>query len=720
MIFLKGEQTKAIKQSIATLKQLDKMLAVLVSSKVEQVGNVKNCYDSLRLGDVTKVLEQIDIENINVDKDGIRVAALKKAGITNIAKLSRYSKMQLKGIGGIGDAMANKIVNNAELIKRNALKKIFVPLTADKSNHNMQKIIESLDYLIFYKDILDAAEKLYIENHDVLYDAIQATAVKTSNMKWLFASGKNKEKASLAEEQLYTMLRSGLGTDTMSLVDKYNAVSYSQAKAFDNFTANSAPFYAMLEVVLGSDYVSGEGQINNLLPAELLQSIEDYKLDLSLLKANLRRYQEFGTKYILHQKKVLLGDEMGLGKTMQAIASFCHLKAQGKKHFLVICPLSVVVNWQREIVDNSQLETIEVYGEGRDEEMLQWAEEGGVAVTTFETLNKVPVPDNINIDMVVVDEAHYIKNPEAQRTKSVLGACKLSERILFMSGTPLENKVEEMQFLISCLQPEISKMTRNMKQLAHAEKFRQAIAPVYLRRVREDVLKELPELIEKMQWCLMGDEEGKKYKESLLSKNFMMVRQVSWNVDNEKILESSKAKRLLEICDEAKESGRKILIFSYFRDTLNKVSTLLGDRTVGIIDGSIDSGVRQSMIDKLKDAPSGSVLVCQIQAGGVGLNIQAASVVIFCEPQIKPSLEMQAIARAYRMGQANSVIVHRLLIKNSVDERVMTMLNHKNKLFDNFADESVIGDMDAKINESEVMNSIVDEEIKRLGLDKIG
>ena len=184
----------------------------------------------------------------------------------------------------------------------------------------------------------------------------------------------------------------------------------------------------------------------------------------------------------------------------------------------------------------------------------------------------------------------------------------------------------------------------------------------------------------------------------------------------------------MEIWEEAKEGGRKLIIFSFFKDVLYKVSGLLGDYCVGVIDGRISSEERQKMIDELKTAKDGSALVAQIQAGGVGLNIQAASVVVFCEPQIKPSLETQAVARAYRMGQSRSVLVHRLLIQDSVDERVMEILHTKGELFEQFADESVIGRMDiqanegnegageAGVSEKKLMTKIMEQEKKRLGI----
>ncbi len=111
----------------------------------------------------------------------------------------------------------------------------------------------------------------------------------------------------------------------------------------------------------------------------------------------------------------------------------------------------------------------------------------------------------------------------------------------------------------------------------------------------------------------------------------------------------------------------------------------------GPINGSIPASKRQQIVDDFTNAPDGAVLVSQVTAGGTGLNIQAASVVVFCEPQIKPSMETQAISRAYRMGQARSVLVYRLLCTGTVDENIVSMLRDKQEIFDNFADESVVG-----------------------------
>jgi SNF2 family DNA or RNA helicase len=287
-----------------------------------------------------------------------------------------------------------------------------------------------------------------------------------------------------------------------------------------------------------------------------------------------------------------------------------------------------------------------------------------------------------------------------------------AERVLFMTGTPLENRVDEMCFLVSCLRPDIAGEIKRMKYLSAAPQFREKLAPVYLRRSRESVLAELPELIEKEQWCELGHEEWRQYALSVGAENFMAMRQVSWDVEPK---DSSKARRLLELCNDAKEDGRKVIVFSFFRETIRAVQTLLGQRALEPITGSVSPARRQEIVDEFTRAQDGAVLICQVQAGGTGLNIQAASVVIFCEPQLKPSLENQAISRAYRMGQLRSVLVHRLLCENTVDERILELLREKQEVFDSFAAESAAGSESIRTEKS-ISAAIIQMEKERLAL----
>lgn len=293
--------------------------------------------------------------------------------------------------------------------------------------------------------------------------------------------------------------------------------------------------------------------------------------------------------------------------------------------------------------------------------------------------------------------------------------CERAERMLFMTGTALENKPEEMVALIHILRPDIALRIQHMLALTAAPQFREAVAPVYYRRKREDVLTELPELIESEEWCTLGQAEKDIYEQAVFGKNFAEIRRVSWNAEN--IKDSCKAKRLIELIEEAESEKRKVIIFSFFLDTIRKVVQLLGDRCMNPINGSVSPQRRQEIIDDFDKAPAGAVLAAQIQSGGTGLNIQSASVIILCEPQLKPSIENQAISRAYRMGQTRNVLVYRLLCENSIDERIMDILKDKQEKFDAFADKSVAAAESIKMDDHTIGN-IIEEEIERIKAEK--
>ena len=193
--------------------------------------------------------------------------------------------------------------------------------------------------------------------------------------------------------------------------------------------------------------------------------------------------------------------------------------------------------------------------------------------------------------------------------------------------------------------------------------------------------------------------------------NFMGMRRVSFL--QEDLSTSSKAVRLSELCEQAMDEGRKVVIYSYFRETIAKVIALLGEVVTGSITGSTPVEARQDLIDRFTDAPGGAVLVCQVQAGGTGLNIQAAGIVIFCEPQIKPSLTWQALSRVYRMGQVQNVLVYHLLCENTVDEAVREILARKEEEFDLFAQESSIADAADGLTEKEWIADIVEAERRK-------
>ena len=321
------------------------------------------------------------------------------------------------------------------------------------------------------------------------------------------------------------------------------------------------------------------------------------------------------------------------------------------------------------------------------------------------------IDNHMQLALLVIDEAHYIKNPDAKRTKYIRMLDNESERILMMTGTPLENRVDEMCSLIDFVRPDLSPEVRKSAYMSHVPEFRRMLAPIYLRRLREQVLEELPAMEEKQEWCGMTDADCVSYIDCLSQHSFAGMRRVSFLQDD--LSTSSKAIRLRELCQEAGAEGRKILIYSFFRETVMKVSELMKNSCIGVITGNTEVAKRQALIDRFTDEPDGSVLVCQVQAGGTGLNMQTASVVIFCEPQIKPSLTNQALSRVYRMGQVRNVLVYHLLCENTVDEAMVRLLESKQQEFDAYAEESVMAEATENLMDGEWIQSFIVEENKR-------
>jgi SNF2 family DNA or RNA helicase len=496
------------------------------------------------------------------------------------------------------------------------------------------------------------------------------------------------------------------------------------ARLWSDYLARPVTYNGLLIEVGGLDPVKEAGQ--GFLPAEIAEQVRVFPLDQSRLKTSLRGYQAFGAKFALVQERVILGDEMGLGKTMQSLAAMCHLAAKGATHFLVVCPASVVVNWTREVERHTLLEARRVHGPGEKREAAQqeWAARGGVAVTTFEGLRAMPEDLDVSVAMMVVDEAHYVKNPNALRTQAVSEWAARSRRVLFLTGTPMENKVGEFRVLVGHLRPEVAENLDIADEALDGTKFREAVAPVYLRRNQEDVLSELPPRLETQEWVALEGATLRAYRKAVLAGNFMAMRRAAF--DPGTVKGSPKLRRLVEIVSEAADGGRKIVVFSYFRDVLETVTQVLGSgrdgvpgvHVVGPLTGDIPPTDRQAMVDEFTAAKGPAVLVSQIQAGGVGLNIQAASVIIIAEPQLTPSIEEQAIARAHRMGQVRRVDVHRLLCEDSVDQRVLELLAEKREAFDEYARRSDMANATPDAvdtgSETELRRRIVAAEQKRL------
>lgn len=674
------------------------------------IDEIKKYAENIIYNKALEILKEIPIDEINREKQGFRIKTLRENGFNSIADLVSSKVARISDIYGISEDTAYQLKNISNNILKQVKDTIKIKITEDNKSYDYSNLILNILKYTESSPYIELCQKLIDDNLSNIDCALNNIIPAKSFFRWLFTS---RSKKTLAENR-YLILNEYLNNGYLFEVEKLletleKIYNYNEKYAWEKFSDNPISFITILEELI-PEYV---GETNSLygLNETLVKEIENENIYFDGLKCKLRSYQTLGVKYILHQRSVLLGDEMGLGKTVQAIATMVSLKNIGENYFMVVCPASVLTNWCREISKHSSLNVFKVHGVDKLNILEDWKKYSGVAVTTYETTSIFKLDNKFKISLLIVDEAHYIKNKKTKRATNIIRLSKNADRLLFMTGTPIENNVDEMISLISILNYKLAKELENMKSLRFAPEFREKISSIYYRRRREDVLKELPDLIESLEWCEMTDEEELVYENSILDGNYSYARRVSWNIEN--LETSSKANRMLEIINEAAEDKRKVIIFSFFLDTIQKIKTLLGDKCVEPIQGSVSPERRQKIIDEFNNSPNGTVLLCQIQSGGTGLNIQSASVVIICEPQFKPSIEKQAISRAYRMGQTRNVFVYRLLCENTIDEKILAKLEEKQNIFDTFAGESVASIENNDIDDI-TFNKIMNEEYIRI------
>lgn len=696
----------------------------------ETVEQIKSAIDLVSKPEGLRKLQFIPVDELNARKAGIRINLLKEAGYGNMYDIWATSAEKLSSVHGIGEVQAGKAKDIANALATEVCNSVKLKLSTDHKTEEYNELVKSVAEHIRATNYLPYCQNLLAMIPQDTETEIEKLNCAQNGVKWLFANDVKKTAANDAYARLCAVAdaidQSGIlpaiqgpyigGSDSamQSGVNTLGLEPITEFQAWSDFANRPVIYYNVLESFAPDRFDSSEDGYG--LSDEICSDVANTPVDLTGLACTLRGYQIWGVKYILHQKRVLLGDEMGLGKTIQALAAMVSLRngcpakeavpapeeetTPAITHFIVVCPASVIVNWCREIEGKSDLKAYNMHDAQRASALATWKAHGGVAVVNYESLeNHFELEEDFGIDMVIVDEAHYIKNAAAKRSKNVLKLCEHTDRIVFMTGTPLENRVDEMVGLMGYLQQDVAQDAKSVSVSAYADEFKRKISPVYYRRRRNDVLAELPELTDIKEWCDMTQEDTDTYEDDVLNGSFMDARRVSWR--NEDYLNtSSKAIRLREIVEEASEDARKVLVFSFFLDTLEKVRSIFGERCVGVINGSVPIEERQAIIDAFDAAPAGAVLAAQIQSGGTGLNIQSASVVVLCEPQYKPSIENQAISRAHRMGQTRDVLVHRLLCPDTVDERMLELLESKQAEFDTFADESNAATRDLDLEQS--------------------
>jgi SNF2 family DNA or RNA helicase len=662
---------------------------------------------------------------------GVRFGAMEKAGYRTVGDVARANPHQLMQIRGVGEHSVHQVIGAARQLELALKNSLWLRFETDRRPQEQTRFLEALaEYRVAANAIAPAREEL--ESLTPLLTDLEKRAKRsTSRLRMFFSRRRKREDAVNALEQLSLVVARPETTRVEAqLNDVLEQVGAKPPKrdVWMDYEKSVAEYNGLLVDVggLAPDNEAAEG----FIPSELAQRVHEHPLDTELLRVSLRGYQAFGAKFALQQRRAMLGDEMGLGKTIEALAAMCHLRVQGKSHFMVVCPASVLVNWLHEVERHTELEALRLHGGERETNFRAWSRRGGVGVTTFQSLHWLYEKDfDVAPALLVVDEAHYVKNPRARRTMAVRDFIGFADRTVFLTGTPMENRVEEFRTLVHHLQPSVAQKVSAVDGLAGAARFRSAVAPVYLRRNQTDVLQELPPRLETEEWVTLGGDDFAAYREAVAERNFMAMRQAAYVPGT--AMGSQKLARLVDIVEEATANDRKVVVFSFFRRVLDLIADELGDVAMGPLTGSVPPTKRQALVDDFTAAATARVLVSQIEAGGVGLNIQAASVVLLTEPQWKPSIEEQAIARCHRMGQARPVDVHRLLAEDSVDQRMLEILATKAALFDEYVRRSELKEISpdavdvSSIDEAKRVASLAEEERRiieaerrRLGLDR--
>ena len=687
-------------------EQLKMLRDQLFSLRGQEKKNIQVIHDRCQdiiMDKVEEEIRQIPITDLSKSFTRLPLQALEVNHITTMYDLLKYNRRQLEALDGIGEETADKLMlalhRSTTAIKNQIHYRIDLEHLTDRD----KEILHEIYFYLHTKENYTKLNAIYQETERGIQEAYDNSGLIRNFFGWIFSSRKKKQTFLKAVEDVKYFNQSSYAEVIKQFYD--DCVALNQVR-FDvilqDYKDNAIQYYTVIEKL---SEIEVKDDKDEDIDVSLLQQIQAIPLVLESFHTELRHYQEFGTKYILHQKRVLLGDEMGLGKTIQAIAAMNHLYHKGHRYFLVICPAGLLLNWKREIEKLTDMQAYMLHGSGFSDSQ-SWKSDGGIAVINYEGLDKIIFDKDFPLDMVVVDEAHFVKNKDAQRTRNTVRMIEQAEYALYMTGTAIENNVDEMCYLIECLNPSIASEVKDMKYLAKADLFRKKIAPVYLRRKRTDVLMELPELTIHDEWCMMNEEEIVSYRKAVESGNFMAMRRVSWDS-----LNSTKAERMTELCLQALGEGRKVVIFSYFLETLSFVTDLLLGKSLPVISGKLSLEKRQEILRQF-DEPVARVLPIQIHTGGIGLNIQTAEIVILCEPQLKPSDEMQAISRVYRMGQINHVFVYRLVSADTIDEALVKRLHEKQNIFNQFADESEISDQLEQFKEDDVQTLIQSERKK--------
>ena len=432
-------------------------------------------------------------------------------------------------------------------------------------------------------------------------------------------------------------------------------------------------------------------------------------------------HQKEAIKSLVENKKFILADDMGLGKTTSTIIAALET---GAKKILIICPASLKINWQREIENYSNRPTSIIEGK-------KW-EDSDFIIINYDIIknfhDEKKKSDSVllktKFDLVIIDEAHYIQNKQAQRTKLINDFVSNVDRLWLLTGTPITSRPINYFNLLNLIECPVAKNWMayvkrycngfqfqagrrkiwNVSGASNLEELRDRTAPFVLRRLKENVL-DLPDKIitpvylrlkSKEYEALMGeyydwyDKNGESDSLTLQFTKLTKVRQV---------IAEEKVPSTIEICENIVEQGKKVIVFTNFTKTLEMILEHFGKKAVRL-DGQMSQKERQMSVDRFQNEDDVMVFVGNIKAAGVGITLTAGEAVVMNDLSFLPSDHSQAEDRSYRYGQKNNVLVYYPIFDNTVEGIIYDILKKKKDIF-----ETVMGD---KVDNGDYVQEILE------------
>lgn len=471
-----------------------------------------------------------------------------------------------------------------------------------------------------------------------------------------------------------------------------------------------------------STYISKNEEFINLVSN--IREIKDKDYEVPEGQKNvLRPYQELGFKWFKSLCEYgfggILADEMGLGKTLQTI-TFLESE-QGKGTSIIVCPTSLVYNWQEEIQKFSNTLKVLILNGAKEDRKVKISnmDKYDVVITSYPLLRRdIDLYEDFKFLYCILDEAQQIKNPSSQNALSVKRVKAMNRFAL--TGTPIENNLTELWSIFDFIMPSYL-LTHNKfyskyevpifkdENMDASDELKLKIKPFILRRLKKDVIKELPPKIYKNILVDMNEEQKKIYAsfaECLKKEIQEQIKQRSDGQNSIKILSgltrlrqiccdpsvfienynngSGKLDCFYEILQNCIEEGHRVLVFSQFTSVLKNMFKELSHRNIEYLylDGAVKSEDRIKLVNKFNNGHS-DVFLISLKAGGSGLNLTSADVVIHFDPWWNPAVEEQATDRVHRIGQKNSVQVIKLLAKGSIEEKILKLQDKKKQIVEN-------------------------------------